>query len=216
MAGLRERKRHKTFTAIHDAAMRLFAERGYAAVTVAEIAEAAEVSRATVFAYYPAKEDIVLGEAPLALEALEGALAGAPDGVPVIETVRAWLRTLVGWVEPEAVLQLRLAAEVPAVNAARSRVLGGFEAVIAEALARELDPEGTGLPLAARLVAGALVAALSAAESEAVERMRTTGVALTPYEVDALLDDAVAFVDGGLARLDAQAADRAPRAATPT
>ena len=63
MAGLRERKRRRTFKAIHDAALRLFEERGYGAVTVADIAEAAEVSRATVFAYYPAKEDIVAGDA---------------------------------------------------------------------------------------------------------------------------------------------------------
>ena len=47
MAGLRERKRRRTFKAIHDAALRLFEERGYGAVTVADIAEAAEVSRAT-------------------------------------------------------------------------------------------------------------------------------------------------------------------------
>lgn len=209
MSGLRERKRHKTFTAIHDAGMRLFRERGYNAVTVAEIAEAAEVSRATVFTYYPAKEHIVLGEAPLAARALRTVLADARDQDAVIAGVRAWLGTLVGWVEPELVLQLDLAAEVPAIAAARSRLQREIEDEIAAALARVMDP---GQPLAPRLVAGSLTAALSAFEQEAAQRMRRTRRALSPADVDRLLDDAVAFVDGGLERLAARAPRRARRA----
>ncbi|MBB4662367.1 TetR/AcrR family transcriptional regulator [Conexibacter arvalis] len=200
MTGLRERKRRRTFTAIHDAAMRLFAERGYADVTVAEIAEAAEVSRATVFTYYPAKEDIVLGEAPVALEALQAALADAGDQAAVVAAVRAWLRTLVGWVEPDLVLQVDLAAQVPAIAAARSRLLSEIETTIATALARTMEGDR---PLAARLVAGSLTSALVACEQEAAQRMKRTRRALPAAEIDALLDAAVAFVDGGLASLAA-------------
>jgi AcrR family transcriptional regulator len=192
MAGLRERKKRKTLTAIHKAGMRLFAERGYAAVTVAEIAEAAEVSRATVFTYYPAKEDIVFGEARLAREALAETLAGAEDRAAVIAAVRAWVRTLSGWVEPELMLQMRLAEEIPAVNAARSRTLREIEAVIAEALARVMGPDAA---LASRLVAGSLTSALSVAAEEGARRR------LSEREVDGLLDAAVEFVDGGLDRL---------------
>jgi AcrR family transcriptional regulator len=178
--------------------MRLFAERGYGNVTVADVAEAAEVSRATVFAYYPAKEDLVLGEAPAAIEALSAALAGLDDGRAVIEAVRGWLRTLAGWMEPELLVQVELAEQVPAVGAARSRVLREIEGVIAEALARSM---GAGADLAANLVAGSLASALLAVEQEAVRRMRSSESALPDEEIDALLDDAVAFVDGGLARL---------------
>jgi AcrR family transcriptional regulator len=197
MAGLRERKRRRTFEAIHQAGMRLFAERGYGDVTVADIADAADVSRATVFAYYPAKEDIVLGDSPLAIEALRAALAEAGDA-PVVETVRAWVRTLTGWVEDDMILQRHLAAEVPAVAAARSRVEGQIEAVIAEALVRELGPERK---LAARLVAGSLTAALVAVEAEAADRVAAGGAVPGPDEVDALLDQALAFVAAGLAGL---------------
>lgn len=197
MAGLRERKRRRTFEAIHRAGMRLFAERGYGDVTVADIADAAEVSRATVFTYYPAKEEIVLGDAPLAIESLRAALTQAGDA-PVVETVREWVRSLTGWVEEDLLLQRRLAAEVPAVAAARSRVVGAIEAVIAEALARELGPERA---LAARLAAGSLTAALEAVEAEAAARAEAGDGVPGPGEVDALLDQALAFVSAGLARL---------------
>jgi len=196
MAGLRERKRRRTFKAIHDAALRLFEERGYGAVTVADIAEAAEVSRATVFAYYPAKEDIVAGDARFAIEGLEAQLA-RPD-VPVVESMREWLRTLVGWMEPDIVLQRRLAEEVPAVAAARSRLRRDIEAVIAAALTREM---GSADPLVPRLVAGSLASALSVVEQEAAARMEHGDRALDEHEVDALFDTAVAFAEGGLERV---------------
>lgn len=198
MSGLRERKKRMTLTAIHKAGMRLFAERGYHAVTVAEIADAADVSRATVFTYYPAKEDIVQGEARMARDALAERLAGCEDRAAVVAAVRVWLGTLVGWVEPELVLQVRLGREIPTVGAAQARTLREFQAVIAEALARVM---GDGAGLAPHLVAGSLVAALGAANDEAVRRMEATGEALPDREVDALLDAAVEFVDGGLERL---------------
>jgi len=57
--GLRERKKQRTRQTIREAAMRLFLERGFDKVSVAEVARAAEVSEATVFNYFPTKEDLV-------------------------------------------------------------------------------------------------------------------------------------------------------------
>ncbi|MFD1535800.1 TetR/AcrR family transcriptional regulator [Nonomuraea guangzhouensis] len=60
MAGLREKKKEQTRRRIAEVALRMFAERGYEAVTVNEIAEAAEVAKVTLFTYFPTKECLVL------------------------------------------------------------------------------------------------------------------------------------------------------------
>ena len=57
--GLRERKKQQTRELIAETARRLFTERGFERVTVAEIARAAEVSEQTVFNYFPTKEELV-------------------------------------------------------------------------------------------------------------------------------------------------------------
>ena len=60
--GLRELKRAKTRKLISDIATNLFIERGYDAVTTAEIARLAEVSVTTLFNYFPTKESLVFDE----------------------------------------------------------------------------------------------------------------------------------------------------------
>ncbi|GAA0911974.1 TetR/AcrR family transcriptional regulator [Streptomyces thermoalcalitolerans] len=58
--GLRARKKARTRHAIADAAISLFLERGFDRVSVNDIAAAAEVSKPTLFRYFPTKEDLVL------------------------------------------------------------------------------------------------------------------------------------------------------------
>jgi AcrR family transcriptional regulator len=59
--GLRQRQRERTRQAIQDAATRLFLDSGFHAVGVDEIAAVAQVSKRTLFKYFPSKEDLVIG-----------------------------------------------------------------------------------------------------------------------------------------------------------
>ncbi|MQL66190.1 TetR family transcriptional regulator [Streptomyces vinaceus] len=58
--GLRERKKRRMYRTVSDIAIGMFLERGFDAVSVAEVAAAAEISKPTLFRYFPAKEDLVL------------------------------------------------------------------------------------------------------------------------------------------------------------
>ena len=140
MSGLRERKKQATRIAIRDAAMALFEQHGFAHTTFDRIAEAADVSRATVFSYFPTKEEIVFGDAAAAVDALAAMLAERPAGQSTIATVRAWLGGLTGWIEPELVLQLRLAREVPSIGARRLQLHGEIQNAMADAFEAELGP----------------------------------------------------------------------------
>lgn len=198
MAGLRERKKRATRLAIRDAAMRLFADKGFGGTTIDEIASAAEVSRATVFSYFPTKEDIVFGDTPAAIDSLAALLATRPEGQGTIVAVHAWLGELTGWLEPELVLQLQLVRDVPIVGARRLQLYGEIESVIADALEAEL---GADQQLAARLAAASVMAALRAIEETAVDRMQRHDRALSESEIGTLLDDAMAFVEAGIAAI---------------
>jgi AcrR family transcriptional regulator len=77
---LRERKKRQTRRAIADAAMRLFLERGFEQVSVAEVARAADVSEQTVFNYFPTKEDLVYERMGTFEDELLRAVRERPEG----------------------------------------------------------------------------------------------------------------------------------------
>lgn len=91
-AGLRERGKARRRAAIIRAAYRLFAERGYEATTVADIAAAAEVAPRTVAMYFPAKQDIALSRFTEAVEDLAAAIRSRRPGEPITDVLGGWLR----------------------------------------------------------------------------------------------------------------------------
>ena len=90
-AGLRERKKARTRQAISDVATAMFMERGFEAVTLAEIAEAADVSVKTVFNYFGAKEDLFLDREAEIFGAITGAISGRPPGRTITGALGALL-----------------------------------------------------------------------------------------------------------------------------
>jgi AcrR family transcriptional regulator len=92
--GLRERAKARRREAIIRAAYELFAERGYDATTVANIAEAAEVAPRTVAMYFPSKQDIALSRFSEAAGGLGRALRERPAGETYPATIGRWLRSL--------------------------------------------------------------------------------------------------------------------------
>ena len=120
--GLRERKKQQTRQRMIDVALQLFDERGFDRVPVAEVARAAEVSEATVFNYFPTKEDLVYQN----MEAFEATLLDAMRQRPAKTSVVAAFR--------DCVLQPRgaLAADDPAMTgriARTARIIAGSGAL---------------------------------------------------------------------------------------
>ena len=85
---LRERRKRETRLAISDVATALFAERGFDAVTIAQVAEAAGVAKMTVTNYFPRKEDLVYDRAEAIIESLAGAIASRAPGESYLAAIR--------------------------------------------------------------------------------------------------------------------------------
>jgi AcrR family transcriptional regulator len=98
---LRERKKAATRKALIDAAERLFEERGFDAVTVAEIAAAANVSVKTMFVYFRSKEDLVFADNQL-IDALVTAVRDRPAGSPPTSEI---VRVLTAAIDPAQVIE---------------------------------------------------------------------------------------------------------------
>lgn len=94
MVGLRARKKAATEQAIVDAAMKLFADHGFAATTVDEIAAAAGIGRRTFFRYFPTKEDVVLDPRRLDRAFARAALRERRTGADDVKRVMAVLAEL--------------------------------------------------------------------------------------------------------------------------
>jgi AcrR family transcriptional regulator len=78
--GLRSRKKAKTRMMIEDVALRLFAEQGYEATTVEQIADEVEISTTTFFRYFPSKADVVLSHQDANMPQLREAILAYPPG----------------------------------------------------------------------------------------------------------------------------------------
>lgn len=195
--GLRERKKQRTRETIVDAAMTLFAERGFDATTIADVAAAADIAPRTFFGYFPSKEAVVFHEHDELLAGFAARLRERAPGETAFDAMRAWLVDLIGTLDlddPRRHVRRRLTDATPALAAAERANLAQFEAVLTEAVARDLGAAADAL--APRLAAAAAIATL-----DALGRVYEGGEPPSDEAATAIVDEALAFLRGGLAAL---------------
>jgi AcrR family transcriptional regulator len=144
MPGLRERKKQQTRQHIAETARRLFSDRGFEQVTVAEIAREAQVSEQTVFNYFATKEDLVYWRLGEFEDALLEAIRGRQPGESALAAFRRFIldqRGLLGRTDEGAREELttltRMITQSRALLAREQQILAGYTASLARLLAAE-------------------------------------------------------------------------------
>jgi AcrR family transcriptional regulator len=171
--GLRERKKRLTREAIFAAADRLFAERGFASVTVAEIADAANVSVKTVFTYVSAKEELLFHGQPTVLDAVVREVAARRLGqTPLVAAAQALLAAVD---QADESLSLgsfqRMVASSPAARSRVRTLWDESEAKLAEVLLAEVSGDRRDVPAeraARRLTAAQIMVLVRTVTSDEV------------------------------------------------
>jgi AcrR family transcriptional regulator len=136
--GLRERKKEQTRQLIAETAWRLFADRGFERVTVAEVARQAQVAVATVFNYFPTKEDLFFFRLDAFGAQLVEAVSARQEGEPVLVAFRRHLLGSAGLLARVEAGDLQALERLRTVN----RVIAASPALLAReqrALARTAD-----------------------------------------------------------------------------
>ncbi|MEU0127496.1 TetR family transcriptional regulator [Streptomyces sp. NPDC006289] len=191
--GLRERKKRLTYQAVSDAAISMFLERGFDKVSVAEVAAAADISKPTLFRYFPAKEDLVLHRFADHEDEAARVVSDRPDGTSPLDALRRYhldgldrRDPVTGLCDvPEVLAYHRLLYGTPSLVAR----LYGYQSRSEAALAHALDPAA---PVAARLAAGQIVAVLRILAEENWRRI-DAGESVAQVHDDAVAAAGLAF-----------------------
>src|SRR3954464_3406238 len=159
--GLRERKKRQTRETIAHAAMALFAAHGFDAVTVADVARAADVSEGTVFNYFPTKEQLFYGEMEQFEASLVDAVRERARGEPPVSVFRRVILAGADRLAQEEVAEViatagRIVSTSPALQAREREIVAEHTEALARLLAEQSGaPQGD---VDAEVVAGALMA----------------------------------------------------------
>ncbi len=160
---LRDRKKEQTRRDIAGAGLELMARHGFGATTMAAIAEAADVSRRTVFRYFADKEEVVFADDADHTEVLLAAVDAAPAGMPPLEVLRQAGHALaveLGRDAKDIVRWREVVATEPALQARYLIKQRRWEILVAERLAARQD--GAPAALAAKIGIACMQAAFDA------------------------------------------------------
>jgi AcrR family transcriptional regulator len=195
--GLRERKKQQTRDTIARVALKLFAERGYDETTLAEIAEAADVSPRTIFAYYENKEDILFCEEDVFLNALKQKLDERPAGTTTVEAIREFLASI----EPpdeQAQLRKKVIGATPALEMRWGALHAQLEPMLIKSIAKDLDASPDDMrPL---LIAASMTAAFMSVRDRLFEA-EAGGEPVSHEQGMAILDQVLDFTRAGVEAL---------------
>ena len=204
--GLRARKKRLMRQQLSDTATRMFLDRGFDAVRVAEVAEACGVSEKTVFNYFPTKESLVLDRLDVTMASLRTGLAD-----PAVSPVQAALRILdhelsgmTSWLtgQDDPVLAARairrfgdLIRATPSLRAYQSDMMDQFVSVAAEILATRagMTPDDPEPQIAARALLG-----LWHVQADSLRKHLSGAPAQVHEMVTADVRRAAALIEGGL------------------
>jgi AcrR family transcriptional regulator len=193
VGGLRERKKQKTRELIATTALALFAERGYQATTVAEIAEATEVSERTVYAYFPTKEDILFGDQLAFGLSLATALAERTPGTEALDVLRDFFVDNLSRFDDQARVRWQIVRNDPVLRSHQRARQAELGKVIAAAIAVDLGDETD--DLRPQLVTAAVIAAFTATYEH---RFSVRSRSASREQAIAVIDEAITFLRGGL------------------
>ena len=200
--GLRERKKLRTRTQIRETAVRLFMERGFEDVTVGEIAREADVSEATVFNYFPTKEDLVYGQMEAFEEELLDAVRNRAPGQSALAAYAEFVFAIRGLMTeergPEQVAAwARLVTSSPALINREHQVFAHHTEALANLLAEETGARPDDLTpwVAANALIGLHRALLDHVRRRALAGQRNPGLARSVRKQG---EQAVVLLDRGL------------------
>ncbi|MEZ3160821.1 TetR family transcriptional regulator [Microbacterium sp. BWT-B31] len=207
--GLRERKRAATRQHIAETAMAMFLARGFDEVTIAEIADAAEVSKVTVFNYFPRKEDLFFDLLPEAHSLLEAAVAVRGQETTPLAAVRALLLDLARRRHPFAPAGdgsydgfLRVVSSSPVLIARAREAAAELEDHLARLFADAGGPLADAERRSPEEAADARLAAALVAAAYATIYCETARRQLAGEPAEALLADHASRVDDAFDRLE--------------
>jgi TetR/AcrR family transcriptional regulator, regulator of mycofactocin system len=142
------RRRSTTPHHITDVGIELFGARGFGEVSVDDVAQAAGISRRTLFRYYASKNAIPWGDFDTHLGHLRDLLDNIDPAVPLGEALRAALLAFNTFDESETVRhrqRMRVILQTPELQAYSMTMYAGWREVIAGFVARRLDGKTTDL-----------------------------------------------------------------------